>query len=234
MRTQNLAQAQSLARRADVAMPQAGALGIFACQSGALSAIVHTGPSDLAYVSQWGPAQGTALQENRSRGCRAPKSPYWPCAWSLSLRVAQRKLKKRFTLTNRLSPPSRPSPANTSNPDGRALRAAQALPALSLSAAAQAEIPHSSANRFASARGLAYLGRTIPVTFWSFPCGPLSLSPCLHLQPLQPARSPRPSRSPLRCRSNRNRPANTSNQTGQAPHGSAPFARLPLGKAATC
>ena len=228
MNTQNLAPLSA----ADVGMPQASGLGIFACQSGALSVILHAGRNNAALVSKRGPAQCAVLQENRSRGCRASKSPFWHCAPLLSLQPAPRK-KKSSTLTSR-SRPSLSTPANTSNLDGRAFRAAQALPALSLSAATQAEIPHRSANRFASARGLAYPGRTIPVTFWSFPCGPLFLSPCLHLQPLQPARSPRPSRNPFRCRSNRNRPANTNNQTGQAPHGPAPFARLPLGKAVSC
>lgn len=233
MRTQNLAQAQSLARRADVAMPQAGALGIFACQSGALSAIVHAGPSDLAYVSQWGPAQGTALQENRSRGCRAPKSPFWHFAWLPSWQHAPRK-KKLSTLTNRRSPSSRPTPANTSNPKGRAYLAAQARPALSILAAGQADFPVGSAYLFATGRSFAYSAATRTVSYWRITCGPLPLSPCWLLPPSQLARSPRPSLKLHRCRSNRHKPANTNNQTGQAPYGSAPFGRLPVGMVASC
>jgi hypothetical protein len=32
----------------------------------------------------------------------------------------------------------------------------------------------------------------------------------------------------------RPKPANTNNQTGQAPYGSAPFGRLPVGMVASC
>lgn len=233
MRTQNLAHPQAADCAADVAMPQPGALGIFSCQFGALSAIVHAGPSNLAYVSQWGPAQGTALQENRSRGCRAPKSPFWHFAWLPSWQHAPRK-KKSSTLTNRRSPSSRPTPANTSNPDGRAYRAARARPALSIFAARQANFPFRSAYLFAYGRSFAYSAATRTVSNWRITCGPLPLSPCWLLPPLQLARSPSLSLKLHRCRSNRPRPANTSNQTGQAPYGSAPFGRLPVGMVASC
>ena len=233
MRAQNLAHPQAADCAADVAMPQPGALGIFSCQFGALSAIVHAGPSNLAYVSQWGPAQGTALQENRSRGCRAPKSPFWHFAWLPSWQHAPRK-KKSSTLTNRRSPSSRPTPADTSNPDGRAYRAARARPALSIFAARQANFPFRSAYLFAYGRSFAYSAATRTVSNWRITCGPLPLSPCWLLPPLQLARSPSLSLKLHRCRSNRPRPANTSNQTGQAPYGSAPFGRLPVGMVASC
>jgi hypothetical protein len=233
MRTQNLAHPQAADCAADVAMPQPGALGIFSCQFGALSAIVHAGPSDLAYVSQWGPAQGTALQENRSRGCRASKSPFWHFAWLPSWLHAPRK-KKSSTLTSRRSPSSRPTPANTSNPEGRAYRAAQARPALSIFAARQANFPSRSAYLFAYGRSFAYSAATRTVSNWRITCGPLPLSPCWLLPPSLLARSLLPSLKLRRCRLSRPKPANTNNQTGQAPYGSAPFGRLPVGMVASC
>src|SRR3989338_8095836 len=105
---------------------------------------------------------------------------------------------------------------------------------ISILAAGQADFPVGSAYLFATGRSFAYSAATRTVSYWRITCGPLPLSPCWLLPPSQLARSPRPSLKLHRCRSNRHKPANTNNQTGQAPYGSAPFGRLPVGMVASC
>ncbi len=121
---------------ADVAVPQADNLALPACAFRDFSDKVSAGRTQAAYASQWGQWGGCSLsltlQENRSRGCQRARKPSWLCAWSrLSLPVLPSR-KKLFTWMNRFRP-SLPSPANTSNPFGRAAWAVMARPALILS-----------------------------------------------------------------------------------------------------
>ena len=121
---------------ADVAVPQADNLALLACAFRDFSDNVSAGRTQAAYASQWGQWGGCSLsltlQENRSRGCRRARKPSWLCAWlRLSLPVLPSR-KKLSTWMNRFRP-SRPSPANTSNPFGRATWAVMARPALILS-----------------------------------------------------------------------------------------------------
>jgi hypothetical protein len=120
----------------DAAVPQGSGLTTKSCQSGGLWAIVHTGRTQAVCTSRRGPACCEALQENRSRGCRAPKSPFCRCAWLPSLLRATRAAlrMKSFTWKSPLFRSNRPTPASTSNPIGRAKGAVMPRPALFLSA----------------------------------------------------------------------------------------------------
>ena len=216
MQPLNLATGVGAALAADVAVPQGQAFGQFACQSGYLSTNVHTGRVIAARSLNKGAAQSALSKTLRSRACRAPKSPYWPCAWSLSLRVAQRKLKKRFTLTNRLSPPSRPSPANTSKTTGRALAGLMARPALILPCSENsAKNLQLSRNRFAPSVGLPYGAPICKDETWRIQCVPQPSSPLSPSAPsrLAPRKKLRSKQLRLTCRLNRLKPANTSNLT---------------------
>ena len=135
MRLQDMVELRGGLCLPDVAKPQVGRLGKFACQSMDLWAIVHKGRTQATLTSEKGAAQSTSRQEKWSRGCRAPRSPFWHFAWLPLWQLAPRKPKKSFTLmTALLSPPSRPTPANTSKTIGRVSRAFRPAPALFISA----------------------------------------------------------------------------------------------------
>jgi len=185
MKAQNLAAWAALQPMADVALPQLGAFDQFACQFRSLSARVHVGRTQAAFPSQKGAAQSTPPANKWSRGCRALSLPYWHCAWSLSWQVALRKPKTWFTWTNRLSPLSRPTPANTSKTKGRALVGLTAQPALFLSVAtaygASATTVLAGANRFALDLTSTYGASVINAANWSIPCVPQQSLPSSRL-----------------------------------------------------
>ena len=134
MPLQDMVAPGTAACRPDVDKPQVGRLGRLACQSMDLWAIVHKGRTQATLTSAKGMAQSTSRQEKWSRGCRAPRLPFWHFAWLPLWQLAPRKPKKLFTLmTALLSPPSRPIPANTSKTIGRVCRAIVPAPALFLS-----------------------------------------------------------------------------------------------------
>ena len=217
MHTQNVAHAPAQSQTVDVDMSQATGLGIFPCYSRYLWAIVHVDQSQVVYPSERGSAQCTALEKNRSRGCRALRSPFLPCAWLRSLQPAPSLPKKLFTWTSLRSPPNPSIPANTSNHQGRALWA-KARPALFPCAkAVSARIHRPTPPGFATAESAAYDGPPSNDNHRRPSCGqphflPLSLS-----QPLRPAPNPRqnllPSKNLLRL--NQPRPANTNDLTGR-------------------
>ncbi len=84
---------------------------------GALRVMDERGPSQAAHTSRRGLAGERSFrltpQEYRSRGCRRAQKSYSPCASWLSQPHAHRKSKKSPSWS--LSPPSRPTPASTSN-----------------------------------------------------------------------------------------------------------------------
>ncbi len=109
--------------RADVGRPQAGLLGDFSCQSAALWAKLREGRVKMACPSKWG--RGDALsslapaQEYRSRGCRRARTLFWRSQWLPSWQLAPRKKKPLFMWMSRFRL-SLPTPASTSNRNGRA------------------------------------------------------------------------------------------------------------------
>ena len=221
MKAQNLAATAALQPMADVALPQLGAFDQFTCQFRSLSARVHVGRTQAAFPSQKGAAQSTPPENKWSRGCRALKLPYWAFAWPLSWLAAPRKPKTWSTWTNRLSPPSRPTPANTSNIIGRALLGLTARPALFLSVAKayqpSATTVLSRANRFALAPTSPYGAGVVNDAIWSIPCVQQPSSPsspsalsllALKKKRLWSLRQPR-------FRLSRPRPANTNNTSGR-------------------
>ena len=130
MRPLNLAACRAGITQSDVALPQAGAIGKFACLFRDLSAIVHVGRTQAAFTSHKGAAQSTPPANKWSRGCRALKSPYLHFAWSASSQLAPKKLKKSSTSTSLLFRPNQPTPASTSNLSGRVTAGSQPQPAL--------------------------------------------------------------------------------------------------------
>jgi hypothetical protein len=215
MQPQDIAMVGGAVAPADVAGQQVTALGRFACQFAGLWAIVHVGRTQAALTSEREPALCTALQETRSRGCRALKLCFWRFAWWPSWLLAQRRPKKLCMWMSR-SRPSRHIPANTSKTFGRALAAFWAVPALILSAGKK------SAKNLASGAVLVALRRAdvqggdvfqdltrrklcvpspfcLPSWLWLL----LLLAPNPHLRPRQSSPS-------------RPRPASTSDLTGRA------------------
>lgn len=221
MKAQNLAAEAALQPMADVALPQLGAFDQFACQFRSLSASVHVDRTQAVFPSQKGAAQSTPPVQKWSRGCRALKLPYWRFAWPLSWQVALRKPKTWFTLTNRLSPPSRLTPANTSKTKGRAHVGLTARPALFLSVA-RAYAPSATTvlalrNRFALAPTSTYGAGVVNAAIWSIPCVPQPSSPSSRLAP-----SPLALKKKLlwslhrpQFRLSRPRPENTNNTSGR-------------------
>lgn len=226
MQAQNVAQPSAQSQTVDVDMSQAAGLGIFPCYSRYLWAIVHVDQSQVVYPSERGSAQCTALEKNRSRGCRALRSPFLPCAWLPSLQPAPSQPKKLFTWMSLRSPQNPSIPANTSNHQGRALWAA-ARPALFLCASAvSARYHRPTAPGFATADSAAYDGPPSNDNHRSPSCGQPHFLPLSLLQPLRPAPNPRQSllQWTNRLRLNQCRPANINDLTGRA--GSFRHARL--------
>ena len=221
MKAQNLAATAALQPMADVALPQLMAFDQFACQFRSLSASVHVDRTQAVFPSQKEAAQSTPPVQKWSRGCRALSLPYWHCAWSLSWQVAPRKPKTWFTWTNRLSPPSRPTPANTSKTKGRALVGLRSKPALFLSVAEtygpSATTVLTPLNRFALDQTSTYGASVVNDAIWSISCvlQPSSLSSRLPLSPPAPRKSHLSSRCQPKSLSSRPRPANTSNLSGR-------------------
>lgn len=192
MRPQHLVTSGKPAMEFDAALPQPAALGEFSCQFGYLWAIVHPGRTQAAYIRKRGPAVCEVLQEIRSRGCRALKSPFLPFAWWPLLPLAPRKQKKSSMSKIRLLRLNQPTPASTSDLKGRARRVFQARPALFMSAmppaTAQAKSPAASAHfptilhqLFALAPASLYVGATVTDSSRRISCGSRPLSPCWRL-----------------------------------------------------
>ena len=221
MKAQNLAQSARLQPMADVALPQLMSFGEFSCQFRSLSVTVHVGRTQAAFPSQKGAAQSTPPANKWSRGCRALRLPFWHCAWLLSWPLAPRKPKTWFTLTNRLSPPSRLTPANTSKTNGRAHVGLTARPALFLSVA-KAYGPSATTvltlrNRFALDHTSTYGAGVVNDAIWSIPCvlQPSSPSSRLPLSPLVPRKRFLSSRCQPTSLSSRPKPANTNKTLGR-------------------
>lgn len=193
-------------RPIDAAGPQPMANSDFACQSGGLWAIVHSGRTQAVCTSGRGPACCTALQENRSRGCRAPRS-FCRCAWLPSWQLALASRKKSFTWISRFRS-SRPTPASTSKTIGRAFGAVQARPALFLSAVADSAT--ATPELFEQSLAGRYAGGVLPLIQRRLSCGPLPSSPLLPCRLSRPARALRPSLNRFPSPSNPRRPASTA------------------------
>lgn len=195
----------------DAALPQTKGLVINSCQFGYLWAIVHTGRTQAVCTSRRGPAYCEALQENRSRGCRALKF-FCRCAWLPSWPPARKvQLTTWSTSKSRRSPSTSRTPASTSKTNGRATRAVLARPALFLSAGQHSADSTAFPDRRFEVSGVGgYGAATSQLNNRRLPCATLPLSPCLPLQRLQPAPSqhPSPSRCPLP--SSRSQTANTA------------------------
>lgn len=221
MKAQNLAATAALQPMADVALPQLGAFDQFACQFRSLSAIVHADRTQAVLPSQKGAAQSTPPVQKWSRGCRALSLPYWRCVWPLSWQVALRKPKTWFTWTNRLSPPSLSTPANTSKTKGRALVGLTARPALFLSVARAERLSATTVlalrNSFALDPASTYRAGVVNDAIWSIPCVPQPSSPSSQfpLSRLVLKKKLLSSRCQPQFRLSRPRPANTNNLSGR-------------------
>lgn len=191
----------------DAVLPQAPGLGVKPCQFGRLSAIVHVGRTQATRTSHRGSASCEALQENRSRGCRAPRS-FCRFVWSPLWRPALARKKTSSMLMSRPSRSSRPTPTNTNDNQGRAFGALAARLALFLPVAV-AEGAQSRFERFASLPQCSYAARTVTLSHWRFTCGALLSLPCWPLPPSPPAPNLRPSPSRFRSRLSPRRPAST-------------------------
>lgn len=135
MRPQDVVICPSAMTGPDVGRPQGGDISKFTCQFGTLWGNVNSGRTQAAFTSHKGLAQSTCPVNNRSRGCRARKSPFSSLLWQHSFPHAPKsKFKtKLFTL---MSLPLRWNPstkANTSKVNGRAHAAVPVAPALFLS-----------------------------------------------------------------------------------------------------
>lgn len=228
MRAQNVAQPVGQSRLVDVDMSQGQALGIFSCYSRYLWDIVNVDRSQAVYPSERGSAQCTALEKNRSRGCRALRSPFLRCAWLPLWQLAPSPSKRLFMWMSQPSPQNQSIPASTSNHQGRA-HWANARPALFLSADPQSGDPQSadllsagyhrhSAHDFATAIRANY-GAAIRNDNNGRPsCGQHQSLPFSFLAWLQPVPSQRQSRCPWksRLRLNQHQPANTNDLTRRA------------------
>lgn len=218
MQAQNVAQLQRQSGWDDVALPQTKALGKISFYSRYLWAIVHVDPTLLVYPSERGSAQCTALEKNRSRGCRALRSPFLRCVWLRLLQLAQSPLKKLFTWMNQPSPPNQLSPANTNNQHGRAFWA-YARPALILSATPLSAVNYRQRTPgFATARGAIYDGHLCNDTDRSLSCGQPLFLPSFLSPWSRPAQNLRLNRCLLKSRLqlNLHRPVNTNDLTGRA------------------
>ena len=212
MRAQNVAQPQGQSRRVDVDMPQGQSLGKFACYSRRLWAIVHPDQSKVVYPSERGSAQCTALEKNRSRGCRALKSPFLHCAWLRSWQLAQSLSKKLFMWMNQPSPRNQPIPASTSNHRGR-VSGPLARPALFVFAHRRSAICHLPGHHdFATAVRAAYAGALRNDKIWRPSCGQHLFLHCFLYLWLPLVQNPCPSlcrwKNPFQW--NQPKPANTS------------------------
>ena len=221
MKAQNLAAKAALQPMADVALPQLEAFDQFTCQFRSLSASVNADRTQAVFPSQKGAAQSTPPANKWSRGCRALSLPFWHCAWSLSWLVALRKPKMWSTWTNQLSPPSRPTPANTSKTIGRALLGLKALPALfrcSTKACGQsANTDLGPGNCFALDQASTYGAHVVNDAIWSIPCVLQQSSPLSRLAPslLALKKKLQWSRCQPLFRLSQPRQANTSNTSGR-------------------
>jgi hypothetical protein len=124
---------------------QASALHLAACQYAGAWAMLHAGRTQAALTSHKGRGgNGCALfliEEPRSRGCRrAPRSFLHWALWRLP-QHARPSRKKLYTWTNRQLRLNQPTPASTSNENGRAT-GAQPRPALFLWDARRSEAKH--------------------------------------------------------------------------------------------
>ena len=135
MRSLDLAQIPAGDAKADVALPQDYTFGEKSYRFGYLSAKLDLGRTQAAFTSQKGAAQSTLPKNKWSRGCRARKSQFLPCAWLALLPPAPKRQKKSSMWTSLRLPPNPSIPANTNNLIGRVLLATLARPALFLSAA---------------------------------------------------------------------------------------------------
>ena len=218
MQAQNVAPCGGRSPPADVDMPQPRGMDKFTCYSGSLWAILNVGQSQVVYPSERGSAQCTALEKNRSRGCRALRSPFWRCAWLRLWPLVQSLPKKSFMWMNQPSPPNLSTPASTSKHQGRALWA-HARPALFLPAEPQsARYDRLCRHDFATAVIAAYEGCLRNDKIWRPSCGQhlsLPLSSLPWLQPV-PNLCQNLCQSKNRLRLNLYRPANTSDLTGRA------------------
>ena len=244
MPTLHLVEQRALPTRSDAAWPQAEALGKKACLFGDLSAIVHVGRTQAVCTSRRGPACCEALQEHRSRGCRAPKS-FCRSAWLPSWQLAVgRRMKTSCMWKIRPFRSSLPIPANTSKTIGRVSGSVGAPPALFLSSRTAgskswAKSPASRSEPFEQTPGQRYAGAAEPLFNRRDECEARSFWRLSPLPPSPPAPNPRlnPSRSP--SRSNPRQPANTAlDQPERACRGDrpapVPAVRAPATKVRPC
>ena len=233
MRAQNVAQPVGQSRLVDVDMSQGQALGIFSFYSRYLWDIVNVDRSQAVYPSERGSAQCTALEKNRSRGCRALRSPFLRCAWLPLWQLAPSPSKRLFTWMSQPSPLNLSIPASTSNHQGRA-HWANARPALFLSADQRSSGPQSSGPQSAGRLSAGYhrhcthdFATAIRANYgdvirndnnWRPSCGQHQSLPFSFLAWLQPVPSLRQSRCPWksRLRLSQHQPANTNDLTWRA------------------
>lgn len=174
----------------DAVLPHLARFSESSCQFLALSTNVHAGRTQAVCTSRRGPACCEALQEHRSRGCRALRLF---CRWSWLpswQHVAGTPRKTSSTWTN-LSRSSRPTPANTTKRYGRAKGASAPRPALFLSGdpasgrlSGVSQFVLGVKRRYSAAASTFILRRISCGNLPSLPSWPLPPSPrALHLRP---------------------------------------------------
>ncbi len=207
----------------DAVLPHSAAFSDSSCQFLALSTNVHAGRTQAVCTSRRGPACCEALQEHRSRGCRARNSF---CRWSwlpLWRPAAVMPRKKSSMWTNR-SRSNRPTPASTTKTIGRATGAVAPWPALFLSAASPVAGLRPCGNGwFVSGAKRRYAEALETLFVRRFSCGRLPSLPLWPLQPSLPVRSPHLSLSRCPSQSNPRRLASTArNNPERACRGNRP------------
>ena len=116
----------------DAVLPHLTPFSESLCQFLALSTNVHAGRTQAVCTSRRGPACCEALQEHRSRGCRALRL-FCRWSWLPSWQLAPVMPKKTSSMWTNRSRSNRPTPASTTKTIGRAKGAIAPRPALFLS-----------------------------------------------------------------------------------------------------
>lgn len=205
----------------DAVLPHLARFSESPCQFLALSTNVHAGRTQAVCTSRRGPACCEALQEHRSRGCRALRL-FCRWSWLPSWQLAPVMPKKTSSMSTNRSRSSRPTPASTTKTIGRAKGAIAPRPALFLSGD-PASGRLSGVAQFVLGVKRRY-GEALETIFvWRFSCGRLPSLPLWPLQPSLPVRSPHLSLSRCPSQSSPRRLASTArNNPERACRGNRP------------
>lgn len=182
----------------DAVLPHFALFSESSCQFWAFSTNVHAGRTQAVCTSRRGPACCEALQEHRSRGCRALRL-FCRCSWLPSWQLAPVMPKKTSSMWTNRSRSSRPILASTTKTIGRVKGAVAPRPALFLSGDPASGRMYGVSQfvlgvkpRYGAAATTFILRRISCGNLPSLPSWPLPPSPrALHLRPSLSPWSPR-------------------------------------------